>query len=139
MLINLSFDGPTRNSRGACSSCGADYPRVTAFVSGDDRPVAIVFAACHRHDGHSEAWLDVVVGSFLEPEFSDQVTFSCRVKSMGATLFSDAVASEGKAGMFGRMLTEDEARHDDRLPGVWAVVDYVVTHEPVVFDAVYGG
>ena len=138
MLINLSFDGPIQHSQGACASCGADYPRVTAFVSGDDQPVAVVFAACHWHDGHSEAWLDVVVGSFLEPEFSDQATFSCRVKATGATLFSGPVASEGKAAMFGRMLTEDEARRDDRLPDVWAVVDYVVTHEPVVGDAVYG-
>ena len=111
---------------------------MTAFVARDGDAFAVVFAACHTHDGQSEAWLDIVIGSFDEPEFADQATFSCRVRSSGATLFSGPVAAEGRAPFFGTKLSVDEAKAHGRLPDVWSVVDFVLAQDPTVGGCVYG-
>jgi hypothetical protein len=104
----------------------------------DGSASAIVYAACHTHDDRSEAWLDVIVGSFEEPAFADQATFSCRVRSEGATLFPAPLAAEGRAPMFGKKLSAEEAIAHELLPTVWAIVDFVVTSEPTIRASVYG-
>ena len=79
------------------------------------------------------------MGSFSEPEFADQVTFSCRVTLDGATLFDAVVAAEGKATLFGRKLTRAcEAQGHPQLPDAWTIIDYMVTEEPTVAAAVNG-
>jgi hypothetical protein len=121
-----------------CTSCGVEYPFITAFVSREATALAVVYAACHTHDDATEAWLDVAIGSFHEPDFADQATFSCRVRSDGATLFSGPVAAEGRASFFGKKLTVEEAKTHHLLPDMWAVVDFVVSTEATVSASVYG-
>ncbi|MCU1468796.1 MAG: hypothetical protein JWM72_4724 [Actinomycetia bacterium] len=121
-----------------CTSCGREYPLVTAFVTKDSVATAIVYVACHAHDEHAEAWMDVAFGSFDEPDFADQATFSCRVRSEGVTLFPGPVAADGRAQFFGKMLSADEAKNHDGLPDVWAIVDFVGATEPTVRATVYG-
>lgn len=111
---------------------------VTAFVVDETTPRAVVFAQCHGHEASPAAWLDIAVGSFSEPEFADQVTFSCRVTQEGATLFDAVVAAEGKASLFGRKLSRAEAEHHPQLSLAWEIVDFVVTAELGVAAAVYG-
>jgi hypothetical protein len=41
--------------------------------------VAVYFASCYRHDGVHEAWIDVVLGTWGAEDFSDHLTFGCRV------------------------------------------------------------
>jgi hypothetical protein len=111
---------------------------MTAFVTDAGTARAVVFAACHSHERQSEAWLDIAIGSFVEPDFDDQVTFSCRVREDGATLFDGLVAAEGRAPFFGKKLTAEEAAQHSSLGKMWDIVDYVVTSDPTVAAAVYG-
>ena len=136
--VDLSFEGESVRSSQVCAECGREYVLVRAFVRADDEPAAVVFAACHLHNGQSEVWFDVAVGSFDEPAFIDQVTFSCVVRSTGASLMTGPVATEGKAAFFGSILTADQARSSGRLDDFWRIVDYVVTTEPTVAEALYG-
>jgi hypothetical protein len=123
----------------SCSSCGREFSLVTAFVAESGSAIAIVYAACHSHADRNEAWLDVTVGSFEEPDFADQATFSCRARTEGATLFPALVAVEGRAPSIGKKLTVDEAHAHMRLPDVWALIDFMVTTEPTVRACVYEG
>jgi hypothetical protein len=137
-VVPLAFDGPVNEREVTCTACGREYPLVTAFVVLDGHAHAVAYAACHAHDGRTEVWLDVTIGSFDEPEFADQATFSCRVRETGATLFPGPVAAEGLAPFFGKKLTPEEAQLHPRLNEVWSVVDFVVTGAPTVEAAVYG-
>jgi hypothetical protein len=134
----LAFDGPPELRMTSCTSCGAEYPLITAFVVQGADALAVVYAACHAHDDRTEAWLDIAIGSFDEPDFADQATFSFRVRSEGATLFQGPVAADGRASFFGKKLTVDEAKEHHRLLDAWAVVDFVVTTEPTISASVYG-
>src|SRR4051812_29087205 len=77
--VGLAFDGSPQVRSVTCTSCGREYSLVTAFVTKDSVATAIVYVACHAHDEHAEAWMDVAFDSFEEPDFADQATFSCRV------------------------------------------------------------
>jgi hypothetical protein len=119
-----------------CDRCGRDYERVVIFAKEDDNAYALVSAACHGHD-HREAWLDVTLGSWVEP-YDDHVTMSCRVSEAGAGAVDPLVASKGDAAHYGHMLTKDQALAHTRVDEMWAVVDEVVAVVPEVAAAVYG-
>jgi hypothetical protein len=136
--MDLGFDGETVRSSHTCDVCGRDYVMVRSFVEDRDRPLAVVFAACHLHGGEPEIWIDAAMGSFAEPVFADQATFSCVVRASGATLVTGPVAAEGKANFFGTMLTPEQARSHPRIDDLWKLIDFVVTTEPTVANALYG-
>jgi hypothetical protein len=135
--VTFAFDGEPSYRVVSCQECGRTSTLVTAFVTQDGTARAVVFAAIHRHDGSHEAWLDVTIGSFVEPDFADNVTFSCRVRADGATLVSGLVAGEGRAEFFGNKLSRESALSHPAVSTLWKVVDFVVTSEPTVSEGVY--
>ena len=129
----VSFDGRPEERHITCKSCGQEYSLITAFVTLEETNAsAIVFAACHGHDRQNEAWLDIVLGLFNAPDFVDNVTFSCRVRSSGADLYLGPVAAEGPTPIFGQTLGPDEARTHGSSGQAWAIVNFVVGSEPTL-------
>jgi hypothetical protein len=132
-LTVVSFDGRPEERRITCTSCGQEYSLITAFVTVEETvSSAIVFAACHGHDRQNEAWLDIVLGPFMAPDFVDNVTFSCRVRSSGADLYLGPVAAEGRTPLFGLTLGPDEARAHVSSGQARDIVNFVVRHEPTL-------
>ena len=115
----------------ACQSCRRSYDFVKGFVWRGDEPWAVYFAACHGHPQH-EAWIDVVLGSYGADDYSDHVTFACRVWAEGAAAVDAPVAASGKAPMFGRLLSRDEALKHDRLTDLWQIIDALSEQDPSV-------
>jgi hypothetical protein len=71
---------PDRNVRDeACDLCHRPYRRLTLFLHRNGDPHAICHVALHRHDGKPEAWFDCILGSWIEGDPSDHVSFGCRV------------------------------------------------------------
>lgn len=121
-----------------CDGCGREYNRIVIFATSDGDAYSAVSVACHGHpDG--EVWLDVTFGSWNEADYSDHVTFSCRVSEEGAGLVDALVASAGGAEYYGRRLTREQALLEPDLARLWAVVDKVVTEVPEVAACVYPG
>ena len=49
-----------------CPSCGRVYEQVMGFVHEGDDAHAIFYAACHKHEGAREVWMDVALGEWDE-------------------------------------------------------------------------
>jgi hypothetical protein len=138
----LSFD-PERNVElKSCTSCGRDYTLVKSFILDHDDAHAIVLAALHDHDG-KEAWLDIILGTFGTEDYTDYVTFGCRLgpvegqREPAATLVQAAEPYEESA-MFGLKLSRDEALIHPWLAQFWRVVDFVLLSDPDIHFHVYG-
>lgn len=82
--VALAFDGLPNVCDQTCPSCGRAYQWVTGFIERDGDAFAVYYAQCHGHGDEAEAWVDVVVGSWNEPDYTDHATFSCRVIQAGA-------------------------------------------------------
>ena len=145
MAPTLSHDGVPQVREATCAQCGTAYAQSVGFVLADGGTHAVYYAGLHHHDGLHDAWLDVILGSWPEREGEpyppDHVTFSCRVGPGSAapdpyaTLVQAPVQVQGEnAGLFGRMLSRDEALGDPRLDEFWRVVDFVVTQDVAVRD-----
>jgi hypothetical protein len=137
--VTFAFDGAPRVRDEVCSSCGRAYQWVTGLVTRDGDAFAVYYAACHGHDDKSEAWVDVVVGSWDEPAYADHATISCRVSAEGAGAVDAPVASNGAAPFSGRLLNRQAALDDPRIDDVWAVIDFVVASDAVVSACINGG
>jgi hypothetical protein len=134
----LTLDGAPTVTDETCPACGRRYKRSTGFVLRDGVASAIYFAACHSHGDGGEVWLDIVTGSWEEPDFPGHATVSCRVSADGAGVVDALVASEGKADFFGARLSRQEALAHPAIDEVWEIVDFVVTADETVVAAVYG-
>lgn len=140
--VTLTFDPERGSNELTCADCGAHYTLVKGFVYEDHAAHAIYFAACHNHDEVHEAWIDVILGSFGEGDPTDHVTFGCRVGPIPGQL--EPQASLVPAGrpyndpILGQKLTREEALAHPRLDDYWAVVDFVLTEDPIVHEHVYG-
>jgi hypothetical protein len=138
----LSFDPERSVELKSCDACGRGYTLVKSFLFDDDEPHAVLFAALHDH-GEAEAWIDVILGTFGTEDFTDHVTFGCRVgpvdgqEEPAATLVN-AARPYGDSPLFGRKLARDEAIAHTLLPGFWRVVDFVLVSDPDVHFHVYG-
>ena len=138
----LSFDSERSVETKSCDGCGRGYVLAKGFIYADGEPHAAYFAALHDH-GVAEAWIDVIVGTFGSGDFSDHVTFGCRVgavegqKEPAATVVP-AAAPYGTSPLFGRKLSRDEALAHTWVQAFWAVVDFVLVEDPVVRRHVYG-
>lgn len=67
-----SFDGDPTSQLTACSECGVEHQSVTGFVLRDGDAHAVYFA--EWHPTLVEAYVDVILGSFEEPAYLDNVT-----------------------------------------------------------------
>ena len=94
--MTFQFDGSPEVRDQVCPSCDRPYRWVTGLIQRDGDAFAVYYAQCHGHGDASEAWVDVVVGSWDEPEYSDHATFSCRVSYAGAGAVDAPVASRAR-------------------------------------------
>jgi hypothetical protein len=136
--VVYSFDGSPELREQICPSCRRAYQWVTGLIQRDGDAFAVYYAQCHGHADTSEAWVDVVVGSWDEPTYSDHATFSCRVTHDGAGAVDAPVASKGEAPFSGALLARPDALRHPRIADVWEIVDFIVTTDPVVSARIYG-
>lgn len=139
---SLSFDPERTVEMKSCASCGRGFSLVKSFILDGDDAHAILFAALHDH-GEREAWIDVILGSFGSDDYSDYVTFGCRVGPVqgqptpAATAVAAAEPYEDSS-LFGRKLTRDEALAHPLLSEFWRVVDFALVEDPDIHFHVYG-
>jgi hypothetical protein len=138
----LSFDPERTVELKSCDSCGRGFTLVKSFILDGEDAHAILFAALHDH-GEREAWIDVILGSFGSEDYSDHVTFGCRVGPVQgqADPAATAVAAAtpyGNSALFGRKLTRDEALAHPQLSDFWQVVDFALISDPDIHFHVYG-
>jgi len=140
---NLSIDGESTVDRSTCAECGADYLLVKSFILDAVGPYAIAFTALHDH-GESEAWIDVIFGSFEEEAAEDErTTFGCRVGPVErsdepAATAVQAAVPYADSPTLGRKLSRDDALAHPRIGDFWGVVDFLLESEPAVNHHVYG-
>jgi hypothetical protein len=76
----IAIDRSPQKSGGVIVAVASrSYVLVRAFITKDGDAYAIVFAACHVHDGEREAWIDVILGTFSSDDDPDRVSFGARV------------------------------------------------------------
>lgn len=140
--MTLRLDGESTIERSTCHDCGAEFVLVKTFILDDDGAYAIAFTALHHHQD-SEAWMDVVFGSFDGDASQDErITFGCRVgpvegsREPAATAVQAAIPYQDTA-TFGHKLSRDEALAHARVPDFWRVVDFLLEAEPAINHHVY--
>ena len=70
----LSIEPERNTTEKTCDRRGRQYRQLVLFVHQDGDPYAICYASLHRHENVSEAWLDVIIGSWDEGEANDHVS-----------------------------------------------------------------
>lgn len=136
----LSFDGDVQTRTVTCAACGVDHQSTTGFVLQDGNAHAIYMAEWHPVT--SESYIDVILGSFEEPDHADNVTFGCRVghvrtQPQPACSLVQGGATRSDKPLFGRKLERDEALAHPRLDDFWAVVDWLILNDPVLHENVF--
>lgn len=136
----LSFDGDPAAQVESCASCGDEHETVTGSVLRDDHAYAVYFAEWHSR--RSEAYIDVIFGSFEGPDYADHVTFGCRVgqvPSQAAPACSLVAAALNRPDrpILGHKLDRDGALDHPRLGEFWAVVDWLILNDPVLHEHVF--
>ncbi|MGW5571133.1 hypothetical protein ACWEVD_08000 [Nocardia thailandica] len=128
-----------------CECCDAPVERTWNVVHSDGEPVAVYYASSYHHAGRDpETWIDVILGTWDGDYAQDHVTFGCRVGTRSGNTTPAAglvhACADGTAGpLHGTVLTRDQARTHPRLADFWAVVDHVLTSDPVVSGHLYAG
>ncbi|HAP75721.1 MAG TPA: hypothetical protein DCR14_06525 [Acidimicrobiaceae bacterium] len=138
----MTFDSERSVESKDCAACGRGYVLAKGFIYADGDPHAVYFVALHNH-GVPEAWIDVILGTFGTDDFSDHVTFGCRVgpvegQSEPAATAVHAAVPYGASPLFGQKLSRDEALAHPALSAFWTVVDFVLVEDPDVHRHVYG-
>lgn len=139
--VTYAFDADRTVEEQSCPVCARPYLLVKGFVYKDKRAHAVYFASCHQHDAY-EVWIDVVLGTFNNEDWSDHVTFGCRVgrvgvqEDPGASLVT-AAQPFGDSRLFGKKLTRDEALAHPLVSEFWRVVDFILLEDPLVVAHVY--
>jgi hypothetical protein len=139
----LGFDKEPDRQDEVCAQCGRTYRLIKSFVTRGGDAHAIAITALHRHDNQSEAWIDVILGTFGENSSDDHITFGCRVGPVvgqaepAATLVTAAIPY-ADSPVWGRKLSREEALVHLRLSDCWEVVDFLLVSEPETRTHVYG-
>lgn len=76
-MMNFSYDGAPETTLASCSECDELHEKTTGFVLADSSAYAAYWATWYPH--HNEAYVDMIIGSWEEPNYADHVTFGCRV------------------------------------------------------------
>lgn len=131
----LSYDGEPTIDSTTCNECDELHETSVGFVLEADSALAVYWASWYPHAG--EAWLDLAMGSWIEPEYSDHVTFGTRIGHIeGHTgpqcSLVNAAELRSDAAMFGQKLSRDDALSHVWLPTFWTVVDWLLLNDPVL-------
>ena len=138
----LSFEPERSVELKSCDACGRGFTLIKGFILDRGDAHAVLFAALHDH-GEREAWIDVILGSFGSEDFSDHITFGCRVGPVqgqpepAATLVP-AAEPYGEASLFGQKLSRDEALAHPWVSEFWRVVDFALFNDADIHVHVYG-
>lgn len=141
-LKPFSFDAPPQVGTQGCDCCAAVHTTSRGVVLSGEVPFAMYWLAWYPE--HDEAWLDVTLGSFAEPDFADHVTFGSRFglatmrgKETAAFSLVPAATMIDDAPELGAKLTPDEARAHPRIAEYWALMDWLTVNDPVAHDHIH--
>lgn len=138
--MSFSFSGDPTVDRRRCQDCGNEHESVTGFVLKDGSAHAVYYADWYPHN--QEAYVDVVLGTWEEPDYPNQVTFGCR---LGPVEGQDGPAASLVPGgarrsdhkLFGVKLDRQAALEHQMLPEFWDVIDWLVVNDPTLHENVY--
>lgn len=135
---DFSFDGAPEPRTTTCSTCGEAHDGVTGFVLNHGDAYAIYYADSYPHS--QETYLEVVLGSFTEPDYLDNATFGCRYgyvdgQDLAAASLSGPIREARP--IFGQILDRDAALRHDRLEDFWALTDWLVLNDELLHRTVY--
>jgi len=138
--VTFAFDGDPSVSRRQCPACGNQHESGTGFVLKNDTAYAVYYVDWYPHT--DEAYVDVVLGPWLEPEYPDQVTFGCRLGHVDgqdgpAASLVTAGGTRPDHPMFGRKLNRDGALAHPRLSRFWRVIDWLIVNDPTLHENIY--
>ena len=122
----------------ACANCGEEHEGVTGFVLKDGDAFAVYYADWYPHA--NEAYVEVVLGSFEDPEYADNVTLGCRygyVDGVQSAVASLMTPTHGGRPIFGQVLNRDDALQSNRLHDFWNVTDWLVLNDPLLHRTVF--
>jgi hypothetical protein len=109
-------------------------------VLRDGTAYAVYYADWYPHT--REAYLDITLGPWSEPEYPDQVTFGCRIGHVDGQEEPAASLVQGGAlrsdhPMFGAKLDREDALGHPRLREFWDLVDWLIVNDPTLHEHVY--
>lgn len=137
--MQLEFQDEPTLEHVPCPDCGCDRERSHGFVLRDGTAFAIFFADWYPHA--QEAWLDVILGPFEEPDYQDNVTFGCRIGDVPGSGVSCSLVLGGEqrseGAIFGRKLARDEALRHPWLAGFWEVVDWLIINDSLLHRTIF--
>jgi hypothetical protein len=134
---DFSFDGIPKAHQIICPDCGEKHDGVTGYVLNKGDAYAIYFADWYPHD--NAAWVEVILGSFTEPDYADDVTIGCRYGYVdgqadpAASLFTPTRTG----AIFGRILDRAHAMKSPRITDFWALTDWLVVNDALLHETVY--
>jgi hypothetical protein len=133
----FSFDGMPESREVTCAHCGKKHDGDTGFVLDHGNAFAVFYADWYPHT--DEAWVEVILGSFEAPHYSDDVTMGCRYGYVDGQ--ADSVASlftpTRSGDIFGRVLDRAAALKSDRIDDFWAVTDWLIVNDPLLNRTAY--
>jgi hypothetical protein len=134
---DFSFDGEPKAREVTCPDCGEKHDGETGFVLESGSAFGIYFADWYPHT--NEAWVEVILGSFEEPDYADDITIGCRYgyvdgqEDAAASLFTPTRSGD----MFGTVLDRKQALKSPRISDFWALTDWLVVNDPLLHRTVY--
>jgi hypothetical protein len=136
----FSFDGTPQQRQVLCPSCDQEHQGVTGLVLRGGSAYAVYFADWYPHV--SEAWLDVVLGTFTEPAPEDHVTFGCRIghvpgQDEPACSLVQAARRRSDSALFGTRLSAGQARSHPRVGEFWAMTDWLILNDQLLHRTVF--
>jgi hypothetical protein len=136
----FGFDGEPRVDRRHCEQCGEEHDSAVGLVLRDGRAYAAYWAAWYPHE--REAWVDMTLGTWQEPDYPDNVTFGCRIGVFGgqtepACSLVKAAQTRSDSPIFGRKLDRDEALAHPWLSSFWEVLDWVIVNDATMREHIY--
>jgi hypothetical protein len=142
-VVTLVIDESTRQVQEfTCDCCETQARRTWAFINDGGTPVAAYFASCYHHNDVHEVWIDAILGTWGVDDFTDHLTFGCRVGPVqnspdpAATLVNGGEVAPDKP-IYGQKLTREAALQHPALPTFWHLVDHVLTHDPLINQHLY--
>jgi hypothetical protein len=138
--MGFSFDGATENDHRTCHACGEEHDTAHGYMLRDGSAHATYWADWYPHE--RIAIVDVTLGSWEEPDFRDNVMFTCQIRDAGdganyACALVQAGQTRGDGPVFGRKLSRDEALRHEWLAAFWDVVDWLVLNDSLLHKCVF--
>lgn len=136
----LPFDGAPETKPAICGECAELHESTTGYVLADGSAYAVYRVAWYPH--HHEAYVDVIIGSWIEPDYADHATFGCRVGPIEGTVGPQcSLVTGGEIRpdhvMFGTKLDSDSALAHPRIQDFWDCIDWLFLNDPILHEHMY--